>query len=141
MTRISLGLAVLGGALAAGGLAAPAALAAGPACGDTITRSVTLRHDLTNCPADGLIIGADHVTLDLAGHTIDGDAVIGGDDTGVRLDGRRHVTVGAARSRSSTTRSISPARATTTSPASKRPAPATPTSAARSCSTRAQTTT
>ena len=84
---------MIGGALAVAGLAAPAALAGGPACGDTITRSVTLRHDLRNCPADGLIIGADRVTLDLAGHTIDGDAVIGGDDTGVRLDGRRHVTV------------------------------------------------
>ena len=91
--RISLGLAALGGALALGGSAAPAALAGGPACGDTITHSVTLRHDLTDCPGDGLIIGADHVTLNLAGHTIDGDAVIGGDDTGVRLDGRQHVTV------------------------------------------------
>lgn len=93
MARISLGLAVLGGLLAAAGLAAPAALAHDPACGATITRSVTLRHDLTNCPADGIVIGADHITLDLAGHTIDGDAVIGGDDTGVRLAGRRHVTV------------------------------------------------
>jgi parallel beta-helix repeat protein len=93
MRRISLGLVAIGGALAVTGVAAPAALAGGPACGDTITRSVTLRHDLTNCPADGLIIGADRVTLDLAGHTIDGDAVIGGDDTGVRLAGRRHVTV------------------------------------------------
>jgi parallel beta-helix repeat protein len=93
MGRISLALAVIGGTLAGAGLAAPAALAGGPACGDTITRSVTLRHDLTDCPADGLIIGADRVTLNLAGHTIDGDAVIGGDDTGVRLEGRRHVTV------------------------------------------------
>ena len=93
MARISLALAVVGGVLTAAGLAAPAALAHDPACGATITHSVTLRHDLTNCPGDGLVIGADHVTLDLAGHTIDGDAVIGGDDTGVRLAGRRHVTV------------------------------------------------
>jgi parallel beta-helix repeat protein len=93
MARISHGLAVLVGVLAAAALAAPAALAHGPVCGATITHSVTLRHDLTNCPADGLVIGADHITLDLAGHTIDGDAVIGGDDTGVRLAGRRHVTV------------------------------------------------
>jgi parallel beta-helix repeat protein len=93
MARISLGLAALGGVLAAAGLAAPAALAHDPACGATITHSVTLHHDLTNCPADGLVIGADHSRLDLAGHTIDGDAIIGGDDTGVRLAGRRHVTV------------------------------------------------
>jgi parallel beta-helix repeat protein len=93
MARISLGLAAVGGALAVAGLAAPGALASAPACGDTITQSVTLHHDLANCPGDGLVIGADGVTLDLAGHTIDGDAVIGGDDTGVRLEGRRHVTV------------------------------------------------
>jgi parallel beta-helix repeat protein len=93
MARISHGLAVLAGGLAAAALAAPAALAHGPACGATITHSLTLRHDLTDCPADGLVVGADHITLDLAGHTIDGDAVIGGDDTGVRLAGRSHVTV------------------------------------------------
>ena len=80
-------------ALGVGLAAAPAALATGPACGDTITHSLTLRDDLRDCPADGLIIGADHITLDLNGHTIDGDAVVGGDDTGVRLDGRKDVTV------------------------------------------------
>jgi hypothetical protein len=51
--RISLGLVALGGVLAFGGSAAPAALAGGPACGDTITHSVTLRHDLTDCTATG----------------------------------------------------------------------------------------
>jgi parallel beta-helix repeat protein len=91
--RTTLGLAALGGALAVSRAAAPAALGTGPACGDTITRSLALRHDLRDCAADGLIIGADHITLDLNGHTIDGDAVVGGGDTGVRLDGRQHVTV------------------------------------------------
>jgi hypothetical protein len=38
-----------------------------PLCSD----AYTLR-DLNNCPADGLIIGAPRVTLDLDGHTIDG---------------------------------------------------------------------
>jgi parallel beta-helix repeat protein len=93
MARISLGLAALGGALALAGPGAPAALAGGPACGDTITRSITLHADLADCPGDGLIIGADGVTLDLAGHTIDGDAIVGGDDSGVRIDGHRRVTV------------------------------------------------
>jgi nitrous oxidase accessory protein NosD len=58
------------------------ALASGPSCGDTITRDTTLHRDLTNCPGDGLVIGADGVTLDLNGHTIDGDGV-GDDDQGV----------------------------------------------------------
>ena len=58
------------------------ALAAGPNCGDTITRSTTLHRDLTNCPGDGLVIGAPGVTLDLDGHTIDGDGA-GDDDQGV----------------------------------------------------------
>jgi parallel beta-helix repeat protein len=42
------------------------------ACGATITQDTTLTADLTNCPGDGLVIGADGITLDLNGHTIDG---------------------------------------------------------------------
>ncbi len=41
-------------------------------CGQTLTQSVRLANDLTNCPADGLVIGADGITVDLNGHTIDG---------------------------------------------------------------------
>jgi parallel beta-helix repeat protein len=44
-----------------------------PKCGDTITTDVTLHHDLVNCPNNGIVIGADNVTLDLNYHTIDGD--------------------------------------------------------------------
>ena len=44
-----------------------------PKCGDTITADVTLHHNLTNCPNNGIVIGADNVTLDLNYHTIDGD--------------------------------------------------------------------
>jgi parallel beta-helix repeat protein len=41
-------------------------------CGDTITQSVKLTADL-HCPtSDGLDIGANHVTIDLGGHTIFG---------------------------------------------------------------------
>ena len=50
------------------------------ACGDTITADTTLDSDLTNCPGDGLVIGAGSITLDLNGHTIDGD----GGDIGIR---------------------------------------------------------
>src|SRR5690242_3100973 len=42
-------------------------------CGDTITTDKTLRKDLINCPNNGILIGADHVTLNLNGHKIDGD--------------------------------------------------------------------
>ena len=44
-----------------------------PRCGDTITADTTLHKDLVNCPNNGIIIGAANVTLDLNGHTIDGD--------------------------------------------------------------------
>ena len=42
-------------------------------CGDTITADTTLEGDLTDCPSNGLVIGADDITLDLNGHTISGD--------------------------------------------------------------------
>lgn len=44
------------------------------ACGDTITVDTTLHADLVDCPNNGVVIGADDITLDLNGHTIDGDA-------------------------------------------------------------------
>src|SRR4051794_5355859 len=44
-----------------------------PKCGDTITKDTTLHKDLVNCPNNGILIGADNVTLDLHGHTIDGN--------------------------------------------------------------------
>ena len=46
---------------------------AGLECGDTITADTTLDRDLTGCPSNGLVIGADDITLDLNGHTISGD--------------------------------------------------------------------
>ena len=46
---------------------------AGIACGDTITADTTLDRDLTGCPSNGLVIGADGITLDLNGHTISGN--------------------------------------------------------------------
>jgi len=46
----------------------------GVSCGDTIVGAVRLTTDLTNCPDNGVVIGADNVTLDLNGHVIDGDA-------------------------------------------------------------------
>jgi parallel beta-helix repeat protein len=42
-------------------------------CGDTITVDTTLDSDLLDCPNNGIVIGADDITLDLNGHTISGD--------------------------------------------------------------------
>jgi parallel beta-helix repeat protein len=42
-------------------------------CGEMITADTKLANDLTDCPNEGIIIGADNITLDLNGHTIDGD--------------------------------------------------------------------
>ncbi len=60
-------------------------------CGDTITSDTTLTSDLTDCPGNGLIIGADNITLDCAGHTIDGDGSGGGD--GIVVSGRSWDTI------------------------------------------------
>jgi hypothetical protein len=70
-------------------------------CGDTITADTTLDSDLVDCPNNGIVIGADSITLDLNGHTIDGDGTLfeGCDpqqepcDDGVANNGHDGVTV------------------------------------------------
>lgn len=44
-------------------------------CGATVVTSVMLKSDLVDCPTHGLIVGADNVTIDLNGHTIDGSGI------------------------------------------------------------------
>jgi parallel beta-helix repeat protein len=74
------------------------ALAASPAaathvgCGDVITQDTTLDSDLVDCAGDGVVIGAAGITLDLAGHTIDGTGP-GAGAHGVRNAGADNVTV------------------------------------------------
>ena len=51
-------------------------------CGQTLTHSVKLANDLTDCPSNGLVVGADDVTVDLNGHTIDGDGELVADCPG-----------------------------------------------------------
>jgi parallel beta-helix repeat protein len=71
------------------------------ACGTTITVDTTLHADLVGCPDTGLVIGADDITLDLNGHSIEGDGrtvsscPVGRDcDVGVEnRSGHREVTV------------------------------------------------
>ena len=67
---------------------APGSASAQPlACGQTITKDTTLHADLGPCPGDGLVIGADNVTLDLNGHAILGNGAHNGDDVGVKDEG------------------------------------------------------
>ena len=54
------------------------ALASNVSCGATITANTKLDSDLTNCPSNGIVIGADNITLDLNGHTVGGDGVPAG---------------------------------------------------------------
>ena len=58
--------------IAAALAAASSASAAHVQCGDVITQDTTLDSDLEGCPNDGLVIGADGVTVDLNGHEISG---------------------------------------------------------------------
>src|SRR3954468_24345129 len=64
-----------------------AARAADPACGATITSSTRLRADVVNCPGDGLVIGADGITLDL------GRSTLSGAGTAIVLAGHRGVII------------------------------------------------
>jgi parallel beta-helix repeat protein len=91
VAAIACWLAVGGGQATAGQLG----------CGDTITADLTLHHSLVNCPNNGIVIGANGVTLNLNGHRIDGDGTpaAGCDlqtefcDVGVVNDGHDGVTV------------------------------------------------
>jgi large repetitive protein len=52
--------------------AASTALGANVVCGQVLTQSTHVKNDLTNCPADGLVIGAPNIKIDLGHHVIDG---------------------------------------------------------------------
>jgi parallel beta-helix repeat protein len=59
-------------------------------CGQIIIHSILVANDLTDCPGDGLVIGADGITVDLNGRTIDGVDL----GSGIRNDGYDNVTIG-----------------------------------------------
>jgi parallel beta-helix repeat protein len=95
ITRASLAAVVFALALAPG---VQAAKPVHVSCGETIAKDTKLANDLIDCPGNGLVIGADDITLDLNGHTIDGD----GDgfdscatdcDAGVDNTGHARITV------------------------------------------------
>lgn len=87
---IGVGMATAGLVLVA---QAPAQSASGTrvTCGQRITSSIRLANNLHNCPGSGLIVGADHIVIDLAGHTIDGSNAPG--STGISDVGHQHVLV------------------------------------------------
>jgi parallel beta-helix repeat protein len=69
------------------------AAAAEPAvqCGQDVTRNITLTADLTGCPGSGLIVAADNITVNLAGHRIEGAGTRG--SIGVQASGRDGVAI------------------------------------------------
>jgi parallel beta-helix repeat protein len=58
-------------------------------CGQVLIVSTRVLNDLAECPEDGLIIGADGIIVNLAGHTIDGVGL----GIGIRNEGFDSVTV------------------------------------------------
>jgi parallel beta-helix repeat protein len=77
------------GLLAAGAQASPSTTRATVSCGQTLTRSTTLANDLRNCPGNGLVVGARNITVDLAGHTVDGT----GARRSVGIENKRYANV------------------------------------------------
>ena len=73
----------------AGGLAGTAGAQPTVKCGQVLIASVTLLADLSNCPGDGLVIGASGITLDLNGKAVDGVGL----GSAIRNDGFDDVTV------------------------------------------------
>lgn len=79
------------GAIALIGVLMPASVAhaASLSCGQSVTTSVVLDADLLNCPGDGLVVGSGGITIDLAGHTLDGVGL----GAGIRNNGYDNVTL------------------------------------------------
>lgn len=97
---VALGMSSSMVATAAFGLAPPGTAFAGPDerghvdCGAVITQSTTLRSDVGPCAGDGVVVGADNVTLNLGGHRVFGtDGPGDGTAAGVRLADRSGVRV------------------------------------------------
>ncbi len=61
------------------------------ACGSVITEPTLLTADLLDCRGTGLVVGADGITLDLNGHTVDGAGA--GANVGIEIDGHDGVTI------------------------------------------------
>ena len=70
-------------------------------CGQVLKQSTLVGNDLTECPGEGLVIGAPNIVVDLNGHTIDGPDYLFGNITGqeegfpagIRVSGHDNVIV------------------------------------------------
>lgn len=62
-------------------------------CGQTATTDMVLQSNVGPCPGDGIVVGADNVTIDLGGHTLTGVSAKGNGSAGIHLVGRRGVRV------------------------------------------------
>jgi parallel beta-helix repeat protein len=92
MRRCLAALVSIGSMVLAGLVTASGADAAVIGCGTVITQSVTLAADVGPCAGNGIVVGADNITLDLANHTVSGTPA-SGDGAGVLLQNRHGVTV------------------------------------------------
>jgi parallel beta-helix repeat protein len=90
-TRALAGPAILAVAVGASVPLSTAAHAEAITCGTIVTSDVRLTADLLDCPGSGLVIGAPGVTIDLAGHVIDGTGSGAGIDNEAGHDGVRIV--------------------------------------------------
>jgi parallel beta-helix repeat protein len=61
------------GVIIVASMSGPPAIAGPIGCGMVVTTDLTLHKDLTGCVNLGLVIGADHVTVDLNGYRLGGD--------------------------------------------------------------------
>jgi parallel beta-helix repeat protein len=84
-------LALVGVALSLGVTAGSAGASPPITCGSTLTRSTTLTADILHCPGTALVIGADGITVNLAGHTISGTNAPGSE--GIANDGHAGVRI------------------------------------------------
>lgn len=82
---------ILSGLLTVGMLLFPGSVSANGLCNTPITSNLTLTANL-HCPyGDGLVIGADGITVDLGGFTVSGEGVIG--TAGIRVYGFQDVGI------------------------------------------------
>jgi parallel beta-helix repeat protein len=93
MRRISRGGIVLSVSVLLGGLSGVGTAHAAPVgCGQVITASTTLSADVGPCAKNGIVVGADNIILNLAGHHVFGTPNPG-DGAGVLVQGHHGVTV------------------------------------------------
>ena len=71
-TTLTAALAVAASTVALAATSLPAEAAEPLTCGAVVTTDVRLTSDLVDCPGSGLVVGASGITIDLAGHVIDG---------------------------------------------------------------------